>query len=102
MLAGFAKRMRSLVNQIEDLSSKEVTNRLAKYLIKEIKTANSEKELEPHIRLLAPKSTIASYIGTITETLSRAFNKLQKEGIIRVKGKIIFVSDYKRLKDLAK
>lgn len=102
MLAGFAKRMRSLVNQIEDLSSKEVTNRLAKYLLKEIKAAGAENLPEPFVKLLTPKSTVASYIGTITETLSRTFNKLQKEGIIRVKGKIIFVSDFNKLKDLAK
>lgn len=102
MLAGFAKRLKSLVSQLEDISSKEVSNRLAKYLIKEIKTAGNEKLLEPFVKLTIPKSTIASYLGTITETLSRAFKKLQDEGIIRVNGKKIFVNDIKRLKDLAK
>ena len=102
MLAGFAKRLKSLVAQIEDLSSKEVVNRLAKYLVKEIKKSGTENLPEPFIKLTVPKSTVAAYIGTITETLSRTFNKLQKEGIIRVKGKIIFVSDFKKLKNLAK
>ncbi len=102
MLAGFAKRLRSLVNQIEDISSKEVPNRIAKYLLKEIKANQTEKLLEPFIKLSVPKSTIASYLGTVHETLSRSFKKLQDEGIIRVKGKIIFVSDYKKLIDLAK
>src|SRR5690606_19807058 len=36
MLGGFAKRMKSLVKQIEDLSSKEVINRLAKYILNEV------------------------------------------------------------------
>ncbi|MBK6913073.1 MAG: Crp/Fnr family transcriptional regulator [Ignavibacteriales bacterium] len=102
MLAGFAKRLKALVNQIEDLSSKEVTNRLSKYLLKEIKTSGTEKLPEPFVKLTIPKSTIASYLGTITETLSRSFKKLQDEGIIRVNGKKIFVNDMKRLKDLAK
>ncbi len=35
MLAGFAKRLKSLVNQLDDIASKEVPNRLAKYLLKE-------------------------------------------------------------------
>jgi len=102
MLAGFAKRLKSLVNQLTDISLKEVPNRLAKYLLKEIRAAKTEHLPEPFIKLSAPKSTIASYLGTVTETLSRTFKKLQDEGIIRVKGKIIFISDIKRLKDLAK
>lgn len=102
MLAGFAKRLKSLVSQLEDISSKEVLNRLAKYLMKEIKTAGNEKLPEPFVKLTIPKSTIASFLGTITETLSRSFKKLQDEGIIRVNGKKIFVNDIKRLKDLAK
>ena len=102
MLAGFAKRLKSLISQLEDISSKEVLNRLAKYLIKEIKSAGAEKLPEPFVKLTIPKSTIASYLGTITETLSRSFKKLQDEKIIRVNGKKIFVNDIKRLKDLAK
>lgn len=102
MLAGFAKRLKSLVAQIEDLSSKEVVNRLAKYLIKEIKKSGTENFPEPFIKLTIPKLTIASYIGTITETLSRSFHKLEKNGLIRVSGKNIFITDLKRLKELAK
>jgi len=102
MLAGFAKRLKSLINQLDDISSKEVPNRLAKYLLKEIKIAGTEYLPEPFVKLTIPKSTIAAYIGTITETLSRSFKKLQDEGVIRVNGKKIFVNDLKRLKELAK
>lgn len=102
MLAGFAKRLKALVNQLEDLTSKEIPNRLAKYILKEIKSAGTEKLPEPFVKLSVPKSTIAAYLGTITETLSRAFKKLQNEGIIRVSGKKIFITDLKRLKELAK
>ncbi|MCZ7603194.1 MAG: Crp/Fnr family transcriptional regulator [Melioribacteraceae bacterium] len=101
MLAGFAKRMKSLVKQIEDLSSKEVINRLAKYIIKEVKKSGTENLPEPFIKLAAPKSVIASYIGTITETFSRTLNKLQSEKIIRVQGKKIFINNLSELKKLA-
>lgn len=102
MLSGFAKRLKSLVSQIEDLSTKEVVNRLAKYLIKEIKLKRSENMPEPFVKLTIPRSTTASYLGTITETLSRAFRKLQDEKIIRIQGKVIFIQDFKRLQELAK
>lgn len=102
MLAGFAKRLKSLVNQLDELSSKEVPNRLAKYILKELKSSGTDTLPEPFVKLSVPKSTIAGYLGTITETLSRTFKKLQNEDIIRVNGKKIFVKDIKRLKDLAK
>jgi len=101
MLAGFAKRLKSLINQLEDISSNEVPNRLAKYLLREIKISGTENLPEPFIKLSVPKSTVASYIGTITETLSRVFKKLQNEKIIRVSGKKIFITDLKKLKNLA-
>lgn len=102
MLAGFAKRLKSLISQLQDISSREVPNRLANYLLVEIKNAGTENLVEPFVKLTIPKYTIAAYLGTITETLSRSFKKLQDEKIIRVKGKTVFISDLKKLKDLAK
>ena len=101
MLAGFAKRLKSMVGQIDDLQNKEVKNRLAKYLLNEINQNGTINLPEPLVKLNVPKSTIASYLGTITETLSRTFNKMQNEKIIRVDGKKIFVSDIDKLKELA-
>ncbi|MBK9097426.1 MAG: Crp/Fnr family transcriptional regulator [bacterium] len=101
MLAGFAKRLKALVNQLEDISSKEVPNRLAKYLLQRVTASGTENLPEPFIKLIVPKSTIAAYLGTVTETLSRTLRKFQNENIIRVIGKKIFVIDMKRLRQLA-
>lgn len=101
MLAGFAKRLKSLVEQVEDLTTKEVKNRLAKYLLKEIKNNNTENLPEPFLKLSIPKSSLASYLGTITETLSRTFKKFQDQEILRINRKNIFILDLKKLKDLA-
>lgn len=101
MISGFAKRLKEMTNKFENFSSKEVINRLAEYLLKEIKNNNSDKSVEPFIRLSVPKKTIAAYLGTITETLSRTLKKMQDEGIIKIKGKSIVITDYIRLKKLA-
>lgn len=100
MLAGFAKRLKGLVAQVEDLTTKEVKNRLAKYLLKEIKNNKSINLLDPFVKLTIPKSTLASYLGTITETLSRTFKKFQDQEIIKVKGKTIFITNLNKLKEL--
>jgi CRP/FNR family transcriptional regulator, dissimilatory nitrate respiration regulator len=101
MFSGFAKRLKEMTHIIENFSSKEVINRLAAFLLKEVKNSKTDKLEEPYIRLNVPKRTIASYIGTITETLSRTLKKLQDEEIIKVRGKTIIITDYTRLKKLS-
>ncbi|MEW5842780.1 MAG: Crp/Fnr family transcriptional regulator [Bacteroidota bacterium] len=101
MLVGFAKRLRTLTGRIEDMTTKEVTNRLAKYLVEEIKKSKTEKLTEPFVKLSVSKRNIASYLGTITETLSRSLKKLHADQIIRTSGKTVFVKNFKRLKELA-
>ncbi|MBU2494227.1 MAG: Crp/Fnr family transcriptional regulator [Bacteroidetes bacterium] len=100
MLAGFAKRLKELVVQVDDLTTKEVKNRLAKYLLKEIKNNNTEILPEPFVKISIPKKALASFLGTITETLSRTFKKFQDQGIIKIKGKTVFIIDLKKLKEL--
>lgn len=102
MLAGFAKKMRALTKKVEDFSTKEILNRLAGYIIEEIKRSNTQNLTEPFIKLAVSKKNIASFLGTITETLSRTLKKLEEDQIIRQSGKTIFIKNLKRLKDLAK
>lgn len=102
MLSGFAKKMRSLTRKIEDLSLKEVINRLAAYLVLEVENSTRRNLPEPFVKLTISKGTLAAYLGTITETLSRTFHRLEEENIIRVDAKKIFILDYQRLQELAK
>jgi len=50
------------------------------------------------IELSISKYDLASHLGTILETLSRTFKKLQDEKIIEVHGKKIAILDIKKLK----
>ncbi|MEW5843776.1 MAG: Crp/Fnr family transcriptional regulator [Bacteroidota bacterium] len=102
MLVGFSKKMRRLTQKVEELSTKEVTNRFARYLLEEIKESGKDKLPEPFIKITVSKKNIASYIGTITDTLSRLLKKLQNEKVIRVSGKSIFIVDLDKVKRLAK
>jgi CRP-like cAMP-binding protein len=47
------------------------------------------------------KYDLASFLGTIIETLSRTFKKLQDENIIQVHGKRIKIIDFKKLRKYA-
>lgn len=101
IMAGFAKRLKSISVKAEALSLKEVVNRLADYLIKEIEKNGSKNLPEPFVKLALSNPTLAAYLGTITETISRAFKKLKENGIIRTHGKTVFITDYNGLKKLS-
>lgn len=102
IISGFAKKLRELTMRLESITLHEVTSRLANYILIELETASAPKKTPLSIELPISKASLAIYLGTITETLSRTFKKLQNEGILEVEGKKIIILDLKRLKILAK
>lgn len=96
MLAVLSVRLRRFVGLIDDLSLKEVSARLAGYLLR--MQAESEKST---VELDTTKATLAAGLGTIAETLSRTLRKMQQAGVITVDGSTITITDAERLKSLA-
>ncbi len=91
MLHGFAKRLISLNQQIENLTLMDVSSRLAEYLY---------REYEKHgVKEIVIKRTIlATYLGTIPETISRTLRKFHEDGLIEVQGKKVKLVDPMKLK----
>ena len=95
-------RLREFSVQIENLSLKEVPGRLAAYLLYLSKDQARKKHSEVnHVALTISKGQLASLLGTIPETLSRIFAKMNQQNLISVKGKHIHLRDMAGLKDLA-
>ena len=95
MLAVLSFRLRKFATQIENLSLKEVPARLASYLV----YLSEEQENDSCVELDISKGQLASLLGTIPETLSRIFSKMNDEGLIQVNGKRITLLDPEGLKD---
>ncbi|MBN8583970.1 MAG: Crp/Fnr family transcriptional regulator [Ignavibacteria bacterium] len=95
MVSGFAKRLRHLNHHIEELTLKDVTRRVAGYILTEQKKSQNSETISLNIS----KNDLAAYLGTIPETLSRTLKKLQDEDMITVNGKVIKICDMDRLKD---
>lgn len=89
MLAVLAFRLRKFATQIENLSLKEVPARLAGYLV----YLSEEQDNTDMVELDISKGQLASLLGTIPETLSRIFSKMNDEGLIEVNGKRITLVD---------
>lgn len=101
IMIGFAKRLKSVTVKAEDLSLKEVVNRLAGYILEGIKNSSNSDLPEPFYKIPLSNPVLAAYLGTIPETISRAIKKLKDNKIIRVQSRTVFVKDFDSLKRLA-
>jgi len=101
MIASLSHWLRKFVSLVEELSLKDVSARLSKYLIDlSAKSArSSERGIE--FELDISKSQLASHLGTISETLSRALRKLRDSKIIEVEGKRITILQREALEDIS-
>ncbi|WP_019501174.1 Crp/Fnr family transcriptional regulator [Pseudanabaena sp. PCC 6802] len=106
MLISLSQHLRHLTDLVEDLSFKDVPQRLASYLLKlsdsysgiQRDRANSGNNI---VTLDLTKSQLAATLGTIPATLSRAFYRLTSEGLIAVHGAQIELLDRDRLQSLS-
>ena len=105
LLSNLSKRLRFQTEHLESISLQDITKRLSVYLIHEFENKNqglkSKHDSVNFIDLKISKYDLASFLGTIIETLSRTFKKLQDENIIQVHGKRIKIIDSKKLKQYA-
>jgi CRP/FNR family transcriptional regulator len=97
MLASLSQRLKQFSHMIESLSLKEVPGRLASYLLYLSDRNGSIDEFKLDIA----KSQLASLLGTIPETLSRIFAKMDSRELIRVSGPKVTILDRSGLEDLA-
>ena len=99
IIARFAELLRKMTRLVEEISLNDVTTRLAHHLCGFVDSKTGR--LKARITLAEKKTTLASQLGTIPETLSRSLAKLTREGVIRVDGRTIEILDPDRLTQIA-
>ena len=97
MLAALSIRLKQFSHMIEALSLKEVPGRLAAHLL----YLSEQQEEASELRLDIAKVQLAGLLGTIPETLSRIFKKMNEQGLIESSGAAITILDRPGLEDLA-
>ncbi|MBC7260357.1 MAG: Crp/Fnr family transcriptional regulator [Chloroflexi bacterium] len=90
MLVTFAARLRQLVDLASDLTLRTVPQRLAKLLLEQ---ANIAGQLTQH--------EMAARLGTVREVIGRSLRALADEGLLRVEGHRIVITDPERLRKIA-
>lgn len=97
MLAMLSKRLKYFTQLVENLSLKEVPQRLAAYLL----VLATMKDKRDTVELDIAKGQLASLLGTIPETLSRILNKMTIQGYIEVEGRQIKLLDRQSLENIS-
>ncbi|MGD2084063.1 MAG: Crp/Fnr family transcriptional regulator [Chromatiales bacterium] len=95
LMGDLSRRLHFLINQINDLTLKNATARVAGYLLSRL--GPGDRELELHVS----KCMLACYLSLQPETFSRIMKQLSDEGIIRLTGTRIRVEDSERLRGLS-
>ncbi len=101
MIATMAALLQSLAQKIEDLSLREVAARLCRHLLARAREQHGEAADGVSFRLETTKSALAARLGTISETLSRTFKKLQARGVVVVDRDRVTLLDCNQLQEVA-
>jgi CRP-like cAMP-binding protein len=97
LLTIFSHHLRRFAQLIETLSLKEVSGRIATYLLL-LSHQSGNREV---VELAITKAQLAAFIGTVPETLSRVLQKMGRDGLLKLDGNTITILDFQALKALA-
>ena len=95
ILSSMSLRLQHFVRLIEDLGLREVSARLARYLLEE-----SDRVGRRRFRLPVAKGDLARQLGTSPETLSRTFTRLRERALLDTSGKTVHLLDVERLRTI--
>lgn len=98
MLGSMSQHLRVLVGLLDDLTLKNVEMRLANWLLK--RCPRPLRSTAVAITLDRTKRTLASELGTVSETLSRTLAAFRAQKLLTVAGRTISVLDPRRLEEL--
>ena len=88
-----AGRLRRCAELVEALSLREVGQRLARFLVSEAQRHGTQTDNGTLMSLNQTNQQIAARIGSVREVVSRAFTRLQHEGLIVVEGRNLIIPD---------
>lgn len=98
MMSSMSQRLHCSINEIDQLTLRNGTQRLAEYLLEQVHDGEQQSS---HIRLTAPKLVIASRLGIQPETFSRILGRLRCSGMVEMHNDTILLKDLNALRGLA-
>lgn len=101
ILESFSGYLNDLVSLVDDLSLKDVSHRLARFLLELAKSKGVSAKKGVLIETGFTKQDIAAQVGTVREVISRTLSQFQAKGLIKVEGKAITILNRAGLESLS-
>jgi len=101
MMTGLSLLLRELAQQVDDLSLKEVSARLARFLLSEAEKASPVPQDGQEVPLVLKKNLLAARLGTVSETLSRTLAKMKQKWLVEIRKDTIRLLKVQVLKEIA-
>jgi CRP/FNR family transcriptional regulator len=89
----FASRLRQCAELVESLSLREVGQRLAQFLLEQAEKSGAPANNGITFRQDLTHNQLAARIGTVREVVSRVMFRLQQQGLLTAKGRILTIPD---------
>jgi CRP/FNR family transcriptional regulator len=96
-----AGRLRRCAELVEALSLREVGQRLARFLLAEARRSGTPTQKGLSLNLTQTNQQIAARVGSVREVISRAFTRLQHDGLIAFEGRRLIILDEVALESFA-
>ncbi|OAD23132.1 Transcriptional Regulator, Crp/Fnr family, partial [Candidatus Thiomargarita nelsonii] len=94
LLSHMSQRLSMWINEIDNLTLQNATHRLVNYLLYQV---HDEHHNVYEFNFSIPKHVIASRLSIKPETFSRILHRLNREGLITVKGRTVHIDNVDRL-----
>lgn len=88
-----AGRLRRCAELVEELSLREVGQRVARFLLAEARRNGKRTDKGLSIKLTQTNQQIAAQVGTVREVISRSLSRLQQDGLILVADRRLTIPD---------
>lgn len=92
ILPKISRRARAFTSAVENLSLKDVKDRLFSFIIDEAEKRGIKGKDGMMIDLGMTHEEIASRLGTVREVITRGLSRLQKDGKLKIEGGVIFIT----------
>jgi len=103
IMKDLTRRIRQVNEQVQDLAFKDVHGRVASTIFNLLKTERDTSKLANKESITSLRMThqdLANMVGSSRETVTRALNRLQTEGVISISHQQISITDLDKLMDL--
>jgi CRP/FNR family transcriptional regulator len=97
----FARRLRNCAELVESLSLREVSQRLAQFLVDQAKEHGASGPGYATFKQELTHNQLAARIGTVREVVTRVMFRLQAQALISTNGKIVEIPDLAALEQYA-